>query len=212
MNKQEEPLETLREIRQMMERSSRFLSLSGLSGVIAGILAIAGVVAGYLYLGIKWDAPDYYRFATSANGTPDTAFYTFLIADLAAVLIVSLLGATWFTVRKAKQQGNAVWDTTAKRLLINLLIPLVAGAIYGLILLYRGHIELIAPATLIFYGMALLNAGKYTFNDIRYLGIFEIVTGLLATVVPQYGLLFWAFGFGVLHIVYGIAVYNKYEK
>lgn len=81
-----------------------------------------------------------------------------------------------------------------------------------MILIYQGHIELAAPATLVFYGLALLNASKYTLSDIRYLGLLEIVTGLMATFFIEYGLLFWAFGFGLLHIVYGIFMYYKYEK
>jgi hypothetical protein len=212
MDKKQEPMETLREIRSLMERSSRFLSLSGLSGVIAGIAAIAGVVAGYVHLGLSWDDPGYYQFATGENGEPDPAFYTFLLTDILIVLVVSLLAASLLTIRKARQQGQPVWDATAKRLLINMLIPLLAGGIYCLILLYHGSVALIAPATLLFYGLALVHASKYTLNDIRYLGVLEIVTGLVAALVLEYGLLFWAFGFGLLHIVYGITMYYKYEQ
>jgi len=212
MDKQQEQLETLREIRSLMERSSRFLSLSGLSGVIAGIVAIAGVVAAYLYLGLSPLEPGYYQFAKGENGEPNPAFYTFLIADISIVLIVSLLAASLLTMRKARQLGQPAWDAVAKRLLVNMAVPLVAGGIYCLVLLYHGQIAFIAPATLIFYGLALFNAGKYTVNDIRYLGVLEIITGLMASFAIEFGLLFWAFGFGILHIVYGITMYFKYEK
>ena len=115
-------------------------------------------------------------------------------------------------MRKAKRKGLPVWDSTAKRLLLNLLIPLATGGLFCLVLLYHRQVGMIAPATLIFYGLALLNASKYTLNDIRYLGILEIIIGLIASVYIGYGLLFWAVGFGVLHIVYGIVMYSKYEK
>lgn len=212
MNNQEEQLETLREIRSLMERSSRFLSLSGMSGVIAGIAALAGTVAAYLYLGLTPDEPGYYRAATGETGTPVPAFYTFLFTDAIVVLLVSLLAGTLLTMRKARQQGSPVWDDTSKRLVINMLIPLIAGGLFCLILLYHGLVAFLAPVTLLFYGLALLNAGKYTLNDIRYLGIIEIITGLLAAVFIDYGLLFWAFGFGILHIVYGLTMYVKYEQ
>ena len=91
-------------------------------------------------------------------------------------------------------------------------IPLVAGGIYAIILLYHGHVALVAPATLIFYGLSLIHASKYTINDIRHLGVAELITGLVASVFPDYGLLFWAFGFGVLHVVYGLRIHHKYEK
>lgn len=212
MDEQQEQLETLREIRSLMERSSRFISLSGLSGVIAGIAAIAGVAAAYFHLGLSPNDPGYYRFAADESGTPDPAVYTILLVDAILVFIVALLAATLLAMKKARKQGQSIWDATAKRLLVNMAIPLVAGGIYCLTLFYHGQIALIAPATLIFYGLALLNASKYTYNDIRYLGIMEIITGLIASVVVEYGLLLWAFGFGVLHIVYGITVYYKYEK
>ena len=212
MDKQQEQLEALREIRSLMERSSRFLSLSGLTGVIAGIAALAAVAAAYLYLGLSPFATGYYQSATGANGEPDPAFYTFLFADSILVLIIALLAAGMLSVKRAKQQGQPVWDATVKRLLANLAIPLVTGGIYCLILLYHGQIAFLAPATLLFYGLALINASKYTLHDIRFLGIMEIITGLAAAVVIDYGLLLWAFGFGVLHIVYGITLYLKYEK
>lgn len=139
-------------------------------------------------------------------------FLLFLLLDSIIVLILAVASATFFTIRNARKKGIPIWDKTAKRLLINILIPLVAGGLFCLILLYHGQIYLIAPATLLFYGLALLNAGKYTLNDVRYLGICEIILGLIASVFIGYGLIFWAFGFGVLHIIYGTVMYYKYEK
>ncbi len=212
MDKQQEQLETLREIRSYMERSSRFLSLSGLSGVIIGIAAITGVVAAYLYLGLSPGEPGYYNSSTGVNGEPVPSFYTFMFADVILVLIISLLAAGLLTMRKARKKGTPAWDSSARRLLVNLAIPLVTGGLYCLALLYHGQIAFVAPATLIFYGLALVNASKYAIDDLRYLGTCQIITGLVAALVPNYGLLFWAFGFGVLHIVYGITMYLKYEK
>lgn len=212
MNHQQEQLDTLREIRALMERSSQFLSLSGLSGVIAGLAALAGVAAAYWYLGLSITDPGYYKRATGANGAPDASFYTFLAIDIAIVLLVALAASFILTIKKARQQKQPVWDATAKRLLINMLLPLLVGGLYCLVLLYHQLIAFIAPATLLFYGLALINASKYTVTNIRYLGLMQIVTGLVASVQIEYGLLFWAFGFGVLHIAYGITMYFKYDK
>ncbi|MDQ3049277.1 MAG: hypothetical protein M3Q95_00180 [Bacteroidota bacterium] len=212
MDKQQEQLETLREIRSLMEHSTRFISLSGLSGVIAGIVALLGVVAAYIFLDMGIDDPGYYKHAINNDGTLNETVYNFFVIDIFIVFLVSLIAATVLTRQKAKQQERPVWDAIAKRLLVNILIPLITGAVFCLILLYHNYIALIAPVTLIFYGLSLLNASRYTLNDVRYLGIVEIVTGLIATFEIEYGLLFWAFGFGVAHIVYGIAMYFKYEK
>lgn len=203
--KEKEHLQTLSDIRSMMERSSRFISLSGLSGVFAGLFALAGA----------WFANDLLNnFHRDGDGyIYDLGGLIFMLFwDAALVLGASLLVGVLLTVRNSKKQGIKTWDSTAKRLLINLAIPLATGGLFCFVLVYHGVFGLVAPATLIFYGLALINASKYTFNDIRYLGIFEIILGLIASVYIGYGLLFWACGFGVLHIVYGAVMYFKYER
>jgi hypothetical protein len=202
MKEQEEHLQTLSDIRSMMERSSRFISLSGLSGVVAGIIALIGAYLGNRVINSS-------RNEITTNFT-HTANLLFLIA--VGVLILSVSAGILLTIRNSRKRNMKIWDPTAKRLLINLMIPLGTGGIFCFILFYHGIIDLVAPATLIFYGLSLLNASKYTFNDIRYLGICEIILGLVSSVYVGYGLLFWAFGFGVLHIIYGGLMYFKYER
>jgi hypothetical protein len=208
MDKQEH-LETLSEIRTMMERSSRFLSLSGLSGVFAGVFALAGAGIAYYKLTELQTANSY-----PARGLfqTDMNFYLFFFADALCVLTASLLTGALLTMRKARKKGQPVWDGTARRLLINLFIPLAAGGIFCLVLMYHRLFGLLAPATLLFYGLALLNASRYTLHDIRALGICQIILGLLASVFLSYGLFLWALGFGILHIIYGTVMYYKYER
>lgn len=212
MNKETEHLETLTEIRSLMERSSRFISLSGLSGVCAGVFALLGAAAAFIYLDLDILSEDYHAHAFDGNGRLRPDFLTFAIINASCVLIGSLVAGSFFTIRKARQKGQTIWDKTAQRLVINLAIPLATGGVFCLLLLHHRLIGLIAPATLIFYGLALINASKYTLNDIRYLGFSEIILGLLGCYFVWHGLLFWAIGFGVLHIIYGIVMYNKYEK
>ena len=212
MNKQNEHLETLAEIRSLMERSSRFISLSGLSGVFAGIFALIGAFAAYLYFNLNTSSMRYYEYAFNPDGGRNVNFYVFFFADAVSVLVASLVFGSFFTIRKAKKKEQTIWDASAKRMLINLLIPLSSGGLFCLILLYHGYVGIVAPATLLFYGLALLNASKYTLEDIRYLGICEIILGLISSIYYGYGLLFWALGFGVLHIIYGTYMYFKYER
>jgi hypothetical protein len=212
MNQEQEHLETISEIRSLMERSSRFISLSGLSGVFAGIFALIGAAAAYIYFNLSLTTPRYYDYAITDQGESNTNFYLFFFINAICVLTASIAVGSFLTIRKAKQANQSIWDNTAKRLLINLLIPLIAGGAFCLILVYHGFIGMVAPATLLFYGLALINASKYTLSDIRYLGICEIILGLIAAVYIGYGLLFWAAGFGILHIVYGVIMYIKYER
>lgn len=212
MNKENEQLEALTEIRSLMERSSRFISLSGLSGVFAGVFALVGMGAAYNYLNLEIGDPTYFETAFDINGSPSFEFFSFFFADALTVLVASLVVGSFLTLRKAKQKGLSIWDPTAKRLLINLILPLIAGGLFCLILMNHGFLILVAPTMLLFYGMALLNASKYTLNDIRYLGMCEMGLGLVAAFYLNYGLLFWGIGFGVLHIIYGTVMYYKYER
>lgn len=192
-------LKDITEIRAIMERSSRFISLSGLSGVMAGVYALGGAYVAHLVV------QDY-------RTNPHDYVVAYLMADAAVVLLLALCTGFFLTTRRARAQGATVWDATAQRLLINLLIPLVVGGVFSLILLARGMVGIIAPSMLIFYGLALVNASKYTLTDIRYLGFAEIGLGLLAAWIAGYSLLFWALGFGVFHIIYGTLMYYTHER
>ncbi|MCH2083863.1 MAG: hypothetical protein MK226_15820 [Saprospiraceae bacterium] len=206
-------LNTLSEIRSLMERSSRFISLSGLSGVVAGTIALLGAIVAYIYLEIiPFDQERIYYVEAPLATKWGLNFIQFFFLDALAVLLTALSAGIFFTTRKAKQQGLKVWDATSKRLLINLLIPLITGGVFCLALLYHRLLGFVAPTTLIFYGLALVNASKFTLNDIRYLGISEIILGLIALFYLGYGLEFWAIGFGILHIFYGAIMYFKYER
>lgn len=207
MKEQQDQLATLHEIRNIMDRSSRFISLSGLSGVAAGISALIGAAV------VKWYLVSQninYRQNLGLNLTRESII--FLIAVAAIVFILALCSATYFTARNALKSNHRVWDSKTERMLVNLFIPLAVGGIFCAVLIYHNLLYLVAPVMLIFYGLALLNASKYTLSDIRYLGFFEIILGLLASFFVGYGLLAWTLGFGVLHIVYGMLMYFKYER
>ena len=214
MDRRNDHLEHLSEIRSLMERSSRFISLSGLSGVAAGIFALLGAAAVYVYFGIApfSDHSAFYGNVAQAEQTWGINYLNFFFLDAALVLLFAISGGIFFTTRKAKQKGQKIWDKLTQKLLINLMIPLVAGGVFCLALLKYSLFGLVAPTTLIFYGLALVNGGKYTLNDIHYLGLCEIGLGLIALFNIGYGLEFWAIGFGILHIIYGTVMYFKYEK
>ncbi len=209
MNSSNQPLETLNEIRDLMQRSSKFLSLSGLSGISAGIVALIGATVAYLRL--KTDTL-YDEESVQLAGFTRRQMMEFVLLDGAIVLILAIGFGIFFTVRKAKKAGQPIWNSTSKRVVISLLIPLVTGGIFCLAMFYRGILWVSFPATLIFYGLALLNASKYTVRDLEYLGISEVVLGLFSLFLTGYNLLIWAFGFGVLHIIYGAVMYFKYDR
>lgn len=195
-------LKDISEIKNLMNKSSRFISLSGLSGILAGIYALIGAAFAY------WLVNNH------SNGKLLLDGWVFRLAflDLLLVLILSIGTAIFLTTKKANKSNIKIWDATTKRLLTNFMVPLVAGGIYIIIILSQGRYGQTGGLMLLFYGLALINASKHTFGDIKYLGYIEIALGLLASYFIGYGFWFWVIGFGVMHIVYGTLMYYKYDK
>ncbi len=212
MNIENSSKQQLDEIRNLMERSSRFISLSGLSGISAGIIALLGGIYAFFYLDFDVRYLDVNRYFSEKlyHILPHEIYSIIIVAII--VLVAALASAMFFTTRKAKRRGLPIWTHSTRLMLYNVAIPLITGGIFCFILLLYKLIFLIAPATLIFYGLALLNGSKYTLPEIQWLGISEIILGLIACILPGYGLLFWIVGFSLLHIVYGTVMYYRYER
>jgi len=207
MNQNQAYQKDIESIRQLMERSVKFLSLSGLSGILAGVYALIGATIAYLIIHYP-NSPLEYRNQSVNESTIILKLLTIALA----VLVVSLITGYILASAKAKKLGAKVWDPTSKRLTVNLSIPLIAGGLFILILLVNGHYGVAAPACLVFYGLALINASQNLFDEVRYLGYSEIILGLVSAMLPGYGLIFWAIGFGVLHILYGAVMFKKYDR
>jgi hypothetical protein len=214
MTEQEQSLHAIHDIKRMMERSSRFISLSGLSGISAGVCALIGAWLAYPFVMgsrdfiMSWEKA--YSLAEQQSWTQLFNNWLFWIA--AGTFAAAFVSAFLFTYLKSKKQGIPLWGNTAKRLMINVSIPLLVGGVFLMRLLDYGTFGLIAPGCLLFYGLALVNASKYTLDEIRFLGYGQILLGIINLFFEGAGLYFWAAGFGVLHIVYGIYMWMKYEK
>jgi len=194
-------LKDISEIKNMMNKSSRFISLSGLSGILAGIYALIGAAIAY------------YLVTTYSYGVLilDGQIFTLCLLTLFMVAFLSVVTGIFLTTRKAKKHGAKIWDATSRRLVFNFLIPLIAGGAYILIILSQGKYGQSGGLMLIFYGLALVNASKYSIGDIRYLGYIQIILGLIGAWKPGYGFWLWVIGFGIMHIVYGTWMHFKYD-
>ena len=213
MSEQNQPsssLQDVKDIRRLMERSSRFISLSGLSGVAAGVFAIIGAAVARYVLFANYYVDYNARGFFAENDFNALKLQLFVLA--AGVFAAAFFSAFYFTWKKSSRQGLSLWNHTSRRLFWNMVIPLAAGALFIMGMLQQDEWRFVAPACLIFYGLALVNASKYTLTDVRYLGYCEIIVGLINMQWIGDGLYFWAFGFGVLHIVYGIVMWWKYER
>ena len=199
-------LEDISEIKNIMNRSSRFISLSGMSGILAGMFALVGAYLAYM---IVYESPNPNVIGSDIILSIEQIFDLTILGI--GVMILALISGVLLSMRKAKKNGEKIWDTSSQRLIINFLIPLSTGAIVCLIMIQKGLIIYVAPLTLLFYGLSCVHASKYTIGGVRYLGITIILIGLIATYFTGYGLLFWAIGFGLCHIIYGALMYFKYE-
>ncbi|MBU3009842.1 hypothetical protein KO506_00315 [Polaribacter vadi] len=198
----EDYLKDISEIKTLMNKSSRFISLSGLSGILAGLYALIG--ASFAYWFYTLDGNEYIVI--------ESEIFNFLILDLLVVGVLSIGTAILLTTKKAKENDEKIWDSLTKRLLTSFIVPLLTGGIYILIILNQQKYGQTGALMLLFYGLALLNASKYTLGDVKYLGYTQIVLGLLCAVFPSYGFWFWVIGFGFMHIIYGASMYYKYDR
>lgn len=205
------PNEDLQTIREIMERSSKFLSLSGLSGIFAGVCALIGVAFAWFFL-LDTGQIRYVEFMQNSDSLSVSGLRLSLAIDAVLVLGFALFGAFFFSRRNARKAGQQFWTISIRQLLFHLLIPLVSGGLFILILVIQKNLMLVVPVMLVFYGLSLVNAGKFTLSEIHYLGLTEIVLGILAGVFINYGLLFWTLGFGLMHIVYGTVMYYRHER
>lgn len=208
MKEKQDYIRDIAGMRSMMERSSKFLSLSGLAGVLAGIYALGGAYVAHQVLNFKPGINTYTAMDASHWRSPLSQ--VILLALLVLVLAVGT--AILLSWRKAVKRNEKFYNATTKRVMINMAVPLMAGGLFILMLLERGLVELLAPSSLLFYGLALYNVGKFTYDEVKSLGIIQIALGLISAYMVTYGVLFWAIGFGLVHIIYGIYIHYKYER
>ncbi len=191
-----DPGRDLSEIRSMMEKSSKVLSLSGLAGIIIGCVALAGVVFAHSI--------------TSRFAADEILLYMF--ADAAAVLCTAIIVVLLFSGRMAARKGLPVWNATTKHLVAELVIPLVTGGVFCIALIVHEAYSFLPSVMLLFYGLALFTASKYTITEVRFLGLWQLLLGIISAFVETQGLNLWALGFGVGHIVFGLRIYLTYER
>lgn len=204
MKEDQDYIRDIAEIRSMMERSSKFLSLSGLAGIMAGIYGLIGAYIAYSIFN--------FNPVETFDSTMGTTTLSAVVALALSILILAIGTAIFLSYKKAVGKGEKLWNPAAKRLVIQMIVPLTVGGLLILIIMAKGMIGLIAPFSLVFYGLAIYNASNFTFEEMRLLGFLQIALGLFSTYFVQYGILCWALGFGVLHIIYGIYMHYKYGK
>lgn len=199
-----EAINTLNEIKDLMKKSSRFQTISGLSIIIIGIYASIVSLGAWLLLGdhepYSW-LPSW-SLDLSIN-TPTRTWVAILCA--LALVVVSFGTVCIMSYAKTKRQNHQFsFDQTVRRPLLHFFVPAVTGGLLCLAMLLQGHYGLTSSFMLVFYGLALINCSHYTTSSIALLGYGELLLGIIDCFLISHGILFWFLGFGLWHIVFGI--------
>lgn len=205
---QDDVLKDLSHIRSLMEKSTKFISISGLSGILAGIYTLLAVSFLCWKLKINWLV-----FGNSSHAVVyiDSAEpVKIMVITGTLLLLISVATGVYMALRKAEKAGQSAWNPASRILLVSVAAPLLTGGAIAVMSLIKGYYFALAPCFLIFYGLALYSGSRVSFKELRLLGILQIALGLLAYAYMPFGLLFFALGFGVLHILYGAVIIKKY--
>ncbi|SDM64313.1 hypothetical protein SAMN05421823_11818 [Catalinimonas alkaloidigena] len=202
-----DPLDTLHEIRQLMERTTRFTSLSGRAGMGVGVCALVGMAV------LGWHFRSHHLSYTQfMQGELPAASVRWVVGVMSGVFICAVASTFYFTFRNAQGTGQSLWQRQGQRFWLSLALPLTIGGAFCGALVYHGLFALLAPASLLFYGLALLHSSRYTFRGIRYLGWGEVLLGLASCFWIEQAPWCWTLGFGVLHILYGGTLFYTTER
>lgn len=207
MQEPDRPSEQINQIHAIMARSTTFVSLSGFSGVCAGILAFMAFWRVGRMLDTIWLDEKAFTVLRDEPILLPAIAVVFLVT-----LVLALAVAFFFTWRRAKHSNLELWNIASRRFGMHMALPLLAGGVFILALARLGTFELICPAMLVFFGLALINAGKYSVSGTELFGVVELVLGLLAAFWVEAGLILWVVGFGLVTAGHGVLMYLQHER
>lgn len=192
MNK-DKALESVNEIKELMEKSSKFVSLSGMTAVMAGAYSLVGA----------------YVVAQVFNSEASLAE---MIVVASLVLVTSVVTACILSCYKTRKTGQKIFSRLTYRTLWNFSLPLLVGGLFCIALLVHKNYGVISSVMLLFYGLSLVNVSKFTYSNVAWLGYAFLFLGIVDCFFEGYALMFWTIGFGGFHILYGILFYLQYER
>lgn len=179
--------DNLRFIRDTMERAVSFTAVPGWGGVFIGITAVAaGALAAALPIGEE--------------------FFVWLAESLVALAIAVL------SVRlKSKRLKLSLQSQAARRALLSFTPPLMAGAVLSAVLFRAGDLGVLPGLWLLLYGTAVVTGGAFSVRIVPVMGLCFMFLGVVTLAAPlAWGNWCLVFGFGLLHISFGIAIARRH--
>jgi hypothetical protein len=188
-----------------VRRQTRYLAFSAWSFLSIGLLFLLVIASAWVYLGYEIEGQtDPEQLFGRFEAIPS---HYYALAAVACLLALGLgLGlVTWFNNRKAERLGLARWNAAATKMVQEAAVPLLGGGLLLAVLVFRyGLFGLVAPLSLLFYGLALTRASWFSLRELRSLGYVQIGLGLVSCLFPRETLLFWGLGLGLAHVLFGL--------
>lgn len=194
--------ESIKVIRDIMERSAGYTIFSGLSGIIAGLLSLIGC-----YLSEQVWAGE--------QTIDQNAHYLIIWFSILALAIVQ---DRVLAERKARKSGQTTWTPATYQAIKAILPGMCLAFALSLRALIIYDYDAIPAICILGYAVSLCAAGMFSIYELRVFGVVQLVTGVIALFLPliprfnhpQTALYFMALSFGVYHIIYGLIMWRKY--
>jgi hypothetical protein len=181
-------MDNLRYIRETMERSQSFTAVSGVGGVLMGLIAL-----GATFLAVRSETTE--------------AWVTVWMSAAVLSLGIALVAMTM----KARAAGGSLLVGAGRKFAWNLTPPLLVGGLLTVAMTQMGAATLLPGVWLLLYGTGVVTGGAFSVRVVPLMGLAFMLVGAAALFAPAaWGNLFMAGGFGLLHIVFGIVIWRKH--
>jgi hypothetical protein len=195
----EEARENLRVIRQTMERSTKYSTLSGLSGVLIGLAAIAGVLATNWLTGDAPPGASVYRHPSA------------LALVWVSVLVMAVAIDFACNKRRAARVGKHVVSPLGAHIVLAALPAFLAGGVLTLFFYQHALLYYVWGVWMLSYGLAISAVGLFSVKPVLALGAAFVLAGAVTLLLPlPYHLYMMALTFGGFHIGYGVVMARKH--
>ena len=178
-------MDNLRYIRETMERSQSFTAVSGVGGVLMGLIAL-----GATFLAVRTETIEAW------------------VAVWMSAAVLSLGSALVAMTMKARAAGGSLLVGAGRKFAWNLTPPLLVGGLLTVAMTQMGAAALLPGVWLLLYGRGVVRGGAFSVGVVPLMGLAFMLVGAAALFAPAtWGNLFMAGGFGLLHIVFGILIF-----
>ena len=110
MSNHQEQLDAIIDMRKMMERSSKFLSFSGLAGIIIGVIALLGTAAFCIQFNYNPLKGGYAKVLLNEDGGVNFDALSYLLKDALIVFVLSTIVECVLAYKKAKKVHAPIWE------------------------------------------------------------------------------------------------------